>query len=198
VIVHDYGLTDHSLILCNLLITLTEKNEVNSRRNVRNWKNCDFERLRNDISASIICDINVLSKVTSVSDLVELYNETVVQLLDKNAPFKTVTNSTRKTVPWFYDELKRAIQHRRRLERLWRKSRCAAHRVAFVLQRNLVKKLVVNKKRQHYERSVGNVSSTRELWCVLNVLVKGYQSHILPNYVSDEIGANSFAKKVLP
>lgn len=122
-----------------------------------------------------------------------MYNDTVKSLLDKHVPIKKVRNSVRRRVPWFSAELRTAIIERRRLERLWRRTRCAAHRAAFVSQRNLVRNMVVEHKRLYYKQLCGNISSSRELWRLLNGFVKGKQPSILPDFDSDEACASSFA-----
>ena len=189
--VHDLGLSDHSLVLCKLNTTTNCKNVFS--RNVRSWKNGNFDRFKLDLSSSQLCDIEFLNSITSVSKLVQLYNDTVASLLDQHVPTKKVRISLRKQVPWFSVELKTEILERRRLERLWRRTRCVADRAAFVSQRNLVRNMVIDQKRRYYKQLCENVSSSRELWRLLNGFVKGKQPSILPDFDSDEACASTFA-----
>ena len=189
--VHDYGISDHSLVLCK--VNSFKDCNTFTYRNVRNWKTFNFDLFEKDLSSSPICDMDVLDSNFCVSALVHLYNETMSSLLDKHAPTRTIRCSSRKRVPWFSPELNTAIHQRRRLERLWRRTQCAAYRAAFVRQRNLVRSMVTKHKRAYYKHSIDAHCSPRELWYMLNSFVKGKQPPCLPTFDSEEDGASAFA-----
>lgn len=56
-----------------------------------------------------------------------------------------------------------------------------------------MKNIVVKHKHDYYNQLTENIASPQELWRVLNSFVKGKPSPILPNFDSDEVGANAFA-----
>ncbi|MEL7309253.1 MAG: hypothetical protein AAGK05_16275, partial [Pseudomonadota bacterium] len=189
----DNDISDHSLVLCRMNLSKKYTSSPICRM-VRNWKAFNCEDFETDLSSSRICDVNVLNSASSVSALVQFYNDTLSSVLDKHAPLRTVTNSPRKRVPWFSHELRCAIRQRRLAERAWRRTRCAADRAAFVQQRNLVKKMVISQKRLYYEHLIDTHSdSPRDLWRLLNSFIKGVKTLCLPSFVSDDAGASTFA-----
>ena len=58
--------------------------------------------------------------------LVDCYNTTLAELLDRHAPLKTKTVTVRRQEPWYSEEIREAKRARRRAERKWRKTRGAA------------------------------------------------------------------------
>ena len=189
----DNGISDHSLVLCRMYMS-QKCSSFSTCQIVRNWKAFNCEHFETDLSFSKICDANDLNSASSLSVLVQSYNDILSALLDKHAPLKTVRNSPHKRVPWFTRELNCAIRQRRQAERAWRRTRCAADRAVFVQQRNLVKKMVISQKRLYYEHLVDSHSdSPRDLWRLLNSFIKGVKPSCLPSFVSDDVGASAFA-----
>ena len=104
-----------------------------------------------------------LNNAKCPSLLSETYNNVLRSLVGEHVPLKTV-RTVRKRVPWFSNELKEAIQARRRSEKLWRKTENPAHRSEFVRRRNFVKNLTTSLRQKFYSEFVDNHSnSPREL-----------------------------------
>ena len=127
----------------------------------RKWKNISMQELHNDLSVS---DLNG-DPVIDAGEGVKRYNHVLQTLLEKHAPNKDCTVEVRSDIPWYNSEIRYAKITRRRLERIWRKSRLVADRDAYVKQKNAVKS-VLKRVRSNYFRSKiemhkGKVSSLR-------------------------------------
>ena len=194
VTVHDYGISDHSLILCKMNVNSTLKSVVYRRK--RDWKNFNSELFAENLYSSELCDVNFLDTFTCVSSLVDMYNDCIISLIDHHAPFRTSRIALLKRVPWFSQELREAIRERRRLESLWRRTRSDIHRSSFVRQRNVVKKIVIHNKRLYYKTFMdARSSSPSDLWRAIKSLVTAKNNaSCLPTVDSDDAGASSFAR----
>ncbi len=68
---------------------------------------------RSDLSKSNLCE----NPPDSLDLLVEKYDATLSELIDKHAPLKTKKVVVRQMQPWFNQDIKVAKQLRRKLER---------------------------------------------------------------------------------
>ena len=95
-----------------------------------------------DLSASRLCK----DPPSDLDKLVDCYNTTLVDLLDRHAPLKTKTVTVRPQVPWYSEEMREAKRERRRLERKWRSTRSAADFELFKKKKNRVTYLLKEAK----------------------------------------------------
>lgn len=191
--VHDYALSDHSLILCTLRFLKPVFRRTPKK--FRNWRKANLEKFVDDLLSSELCDNNFLGSCTSVTTLVESYHKTLKSLTEKYVPLVTASSFCPRYVPWFNSELKDAIRERRRKERLWRRSRDERHRAEFVRQRNIVKNLTLSLKRSFYSRFLHeNSKSPRKLWNFVSTLLSKKESFKTPTFRNDVNGASEFAE----
>ena len=59
---------------------------------------------------------------SNLSDLIDCYNSTLTNLLNKHAPLKSKTIRSKPPKPWFTPALNKLKSAKRRLERAWSKS----------------------------------------------------------------------------
>ncbi|GFR81600.1 ATP-dependent DNA helicase [Elysia marginata] len=85
----------------------------------RNIKQLDHEELSNDLKAIAIEH----SPNDTSTSLVEKYNATLEQLLEKHAPLRARTITDRTSAPWINADVKLQKQQRRQAERAWRKGK---------------------------------------------------------------------------
>ena len=199
VTVHDYNISDHSFVLC--MLASGKSFPCKSIKQVRSWKKANLSEFMSEVSTSVLCDMEFLRNCPSVSDLVLSYNTILLSLVDKHVPLVALVSTSRQRVPWFSRELRDAIRKRRKLERLWRKTRTVIHRADFVHQRNIVKTLVLSSKRSFYTDYVKEHSqSSRDLWNAISTLLHKKQPPVLPSVGSDvnlaAIFADSFLQKL--
>ena len=107
-----------------------------SRKKVsfRKVKAIDITSFTDDLSASELCQ----HPPSEPALLVDCYNTTLAELLDRHAPLKTKTVTVRPQVPWYSEEIREAKRARRRAERKWRKTRGAADFASFKRHKNHV------------------------------------------------------------
>ena len=89
----------------------------------RNLKNLDNDLFEQDILLSSL----TTDPLDDITDLVDLYNSTLTDILDSHAPVQTKTITVKHQSPWFTEEIHKAKQLRRRAERQWRKTKLAVH-----------------------------------------------------------------------
>lgn len=89
-----------------------------SRKQVsfRKTKAIDTTTFMEDLSASQLCQ----DPPSEPDKLVDCYNTTLAELLDRHAPLKTKIVTVRPQVPWYTEEIREAKRERRRAERRWR------------------------------------------------------------------------------
>ena len=150
----------------------------------RNLKKIDRDHFRDDLKISSLFDENC----DDVDALVECYNKTMVNLLDKHAPEREKTVPDRPASPWITDDVLKARQFRRRSERKMRKTGLVVDREAYKRARRSVTKSIENAKTNHFQTKLQEASSDpRKMFAVLNsVLNRGDRSGVLPDVESQQ------------
>ena len=100
----------------------------------RKFDSMDIVSFRKDLSESELCR----NPPDSLDLLVDLYNDTLSDLVDKYAPLETKPMVVREMQPWFNSDIKEAKQERRKLERKSKRTKAPDDEVAFKHQKNKV------------------------------------------------------------
>ena len=97
----------------------------------RNLRRIDPTRFQTDVS-------RVASSLAECPDceLLEEFNASLRNVLDRNAPLVTQTVTARPSAPWNTEEVKAAKCNLRTAERLWRSGGLTVHKQIFIEQRN--------------------------------------------------------------
>ena len=74
------------------------------------------------------------------------YNDGLGAFLEKHAQLKTKWLTIHPAAPWINDDILSARKERRRMERQWRLSRLTIDREIFMIQRDIVKKMLSTAK----------------------------------------------------
>ena len=74
------------------------------------------------ISQDLRDAVEALPPASDAASTVAYYNDSLTAILDKHAPVKEQTVTIRPNTAWYTDDLRRAKQERKALERRWRKS----------------------------------------------------------------------------
>ena len=169
--VTETGFSDHFLVSCRLLL------DVASSQNFpvegRKWTNFSLVSFGTDLAQSILCgDIN-WTKSSSVDELFAIYNNVLTNLIDKHAPRYTRKRKHRILSPWFDDECRQMKRSVRRLERRYRKSKCAPDRLDWIKKLQESASLYRNKESQYWSSRISaNASDPRRLWRDLDELMR--------------------------
>ena len=112
----DYLFYDHITVLCDLELgnPPPKVKQVSSRK----IKEIDREKLQADLLSSELYQ----NTPDTLDELVNSYNTTLAQALDRHAPLRTKMISSRPLVPWFNDEIKATRREKRNTERTWRRT----------------------------------------------------------------------------
>ena len=112
-------------------------------------------------------------KSLSVNEIVNLYNTTLQEAIDKFAPVKVKSVNPRKKVPWFSTNIHHEIQHCSKLERKWKlnKSDQQAY-MEFYRQRRKVHNLMDMAERIFYRNKLqDNRNDFKAIYCICNGLL---------------------------
>src|SRR4051812_4194333 len=112
---------------------------------IRNTKSINVTSFSNDIVSSCLHSSHPLS----LSSYLQLLSSTVLHLLDKHAPLKTVSCSSNTRKPFITDSiLQKSL--RSKLEFAYRRNKTDATKLAFRRQANVVSKLITTARRPYY------------------------------------------------
>lgn len=78
----------------------------------------------------------------TLNELVECYNKTFSQALDRHAPVCTKVIKSRPLVPWFNEDIKTARRGKRKAERKWRPTGCMGDMKSCKIKKNKTNQLI--------------------------------------------------------
>ena len=182
------ALSDHFFIECNLNIPRLSStvNEIFYRK----LKTLDFDALKTDISASLLCT----STWKNVSELAQCYDSTMAPLRDKHAPLQSKVTVMRPKLPWYTNILRELKAKGRKLERRMLLTGLPEDKTACRNTRDEYTRLLSDTKTKYYadliEESAGD---TKKLFSIVNSLCKVDNRYdtLLPHNGS-QISANDF------
>ena len=153
-------------------------------------KNINLQQLNNEFSEKM----ESLPTKSDVHEQVKFYNETLTAVFDYAAPQISKKVQIRESFPWYNDELRECKRTCRKYERLWKNSGLTVHKLAFQEQCAIFNKLLYKSKRSHIQSSIGDNKNTKNLYKVVNQMLKSNISKKHPSIISSENLPNAFAK----
>ena len=179
----NYCVGDHFPVLLNLCNVHNRTNRIVSRKNYRNLSGINLVEFSSDLRSQLdnLKDLDFPSHYESFS---RITNET----LDRHAPLKTKTVSTKKSVPWQDSEYRSERALRRKYEKKWKQSAeinsdmHGPERDIYVQQRKKCANLATSKRSQYYSQLILNTNGDQgSLYKIVShVLDKNKSSFILP------------------
>ncbi len=169
--VSDPGLSDHFLLSWQSDIPLPPL--VYTSRTFRNWSRLDLPAFRHFLENSLLC-IPASWEHLSVSDLADLYNVTIIDILDQLLPFKTSRFPLRPSNQWFDNECHDLKRHIRRVERYLNDSVRPPPDLLrqFTIQRLEYRSLLRKKRSQYWHSRVSSQHlSSRSFWRSVDTLM---------------------------
>lgn len=200
--VDSVGFSDHSLVQWKLNIPVKNAATYITKES-RLWKKFDVDKFREDLQSSTLCNCmnidiaNDSSSCETVNDkLVQLYDKTLSDLLNRHAPVVTVTTRRRpRTDPWFDTDCRKAKRAARKLERRYK------HYGSEYLKSEWLKSLrnshdLVDEKRSSFWRTkVSEQSNARQTWKVIDNILCREKLKNITSLTADTF-AEFFHKKV--
>ena len=180
-----------NLLSSNCEISLREPSFPHKEITYRKVKSVDKECLRTDIKNSPLMEYD---NVNNVTELAELYDNTLSSLLELHAPLKKRTVTLRPAAQWYTEEIRTEKVKRRRLERMWRANKLTINREMFVEQCNVVNRLIYKSKMKFYSTLIEENSSNQAvLFTAVDRMLNRKAVDKLPSYDDLRELANKFA-----
>ena len=146
---------------------------------------------KNDIAVSDL----VLNPGKNSTDLHNQYHNTLTSLLDKHAPERTISCSSKPSTPWISPQILEAKRKRRQLERRWRRTRLTIDRSRYNAQVHFCNRLHTKAKNQWYSDLIDeNQSNPKKLWNAIGTILHRTTSSVLPDCSTVQALANSFSE----
>ncbi len=185
----DAMLSDHWSLLFN--VRIRQPTPVLKHVSFRKTKSIDIDALKLDISQSEL----LVNPPNDLEGLVDCYNRSLTEVLDKNAPVMSKDIPVRDRRPWYSDEIRDQKRERRRLERKWLKSKLDIDEQILHSQRNKVNILINDTRSKFYSRKIQECGSDQKaLFRVIDDLFKKERNCHYPKCQSMDILAEEFSQ----
>ncbi len=181
-------ISDHFTVIGDFDIPVPTQNEQKTIA-YRKLKSIDIDAFKNDILNSSL----IKEPCTNIIDLAAQFNDTLSSILDKHAPLINKRVTPKPSNPWMTPEILSAKNHRRYLERAWRRNRTALNRSRFTRQTHLCNRLM-SKAKSAYFTSIAqdNSADQRSRWQAFNQILHRKNAASLPTGLSISQLASSF------
>ena len=186
----DPSISDHCAIIAALTLPFNSRPPPTTKI-ARNYRSINPTNFSNDILQSALHT----TPASSLDSYVSLFNSTLSSILDKHAPPKTVSCSSRPRKPFITPEIISEKKKRSKLETIYRRSKTPANLHNFKIQSKHVSKLITTSRRSFYRSFITNSSDNpRKLWSAFDGLLSRKLPPSLPTSLSNSTLASSFLK----
>ena len=150
----------------------------------RNVKGIDRSLFRADIAQSPL----VIGSPDGVDDLLDLYNATLLGLLNKHAPEKEKVIPDRPSSPWINEAAIKVKQARRHAEWKKQKTGLVVHIEIYKQARNNITKLIKQAKASHFRAKLEDAETDlKKMFSLLSMLLnRESRSDSLPDMIPQE------------
>src|SRR6267154_2096467 len=180
--------SDHSAILSSLTIPSSSR-PPSIIKVIRNTKSIHIPSFSNDILSSPL----FTTSPHSLSSYLDLSSSTISLLLDKHAPSKTITCSSKIPKPFITPAILKQKSIRSRLEAVYRRCKSELNKLNFRRQVNLVSKLITLSRRPYFRNLITQTSKDpKKLWSSIDSLLSRKSVPPLPPSASPSLLATSF------
>ena len=187
---NNQGLVIKDHFALNAVLNITKPAKLRKVITYRDFRNFNQEELR---EALIQSDLTSEIKHLNPDELVQLYNDTLISLLDQYAPVKSKEITIGKNPPWSSSEINLLKRTMRRKERLWRKTKLTVHYDMYKNQSAKFFTALRSARIQHCSKLVGDCGSdTKKIFRLTNFLLGRKTTQALPKSSSDQKLADVF------
>ena len=157
--------SDHYPVVCSFNICANHEKPDPTMRSFRR-----INAINSDNFCADICNSKLnLPTTENMDELVEMYNSTLSELLNKHAPL--ITKSVRHSNPWYTADLRKQKAACRKAERLWRKTHSSVWKAVANLEHKMYRAAIGNAKRQYYSSLINDAANSKTLWKTVNGLL---------------------------
>ena len=115
--IRDPMLSDHSAVHCKLRLKKPPLERMET--SYRKLRSVNMDSFNDDLKQSDLLTTNTFD----LTGLIEKYENTLTETLQRHAPLKRRMITLRPSAPWYHEGISEAKRKRRKLERRWRSSR---------------------------------------------------------------------------
>ena len=188
VTITDMGLSDHFAV--NFSINVVQRRTGFMKIRYRKTRAIDAQQVfRRDNPLFRSNDLDALN----VDELVDQYDNLLVNLVDSHAPMLERQIRLRKDTVWYTDDLRVEKRKKRQRERSWRKSRLEVNRQLYADQCKRVNALLTKTKCAYYSSKISDTGKNQQLYRIVNWLLHRKVGTILPTYPSEAEMAGLFS-----
>ena len=149
----------------------------------RKTKSINIDDFKNDIKSSMT-QINLND---NLEELVDRYQENLIEVLDKHAPKQTKLVTIREKTPWTTEEIRPHKRELRRLERKMNRTKLEIDKQRFKDKKAEYKEFLNNKRNEQYTKLIQeNSDDPKNLFNVINKALHKNEDTPLPTGMSDE------------
>ena len=135
------------------------------------------------------------SENTDFGTIYKSYEKLSQSVLDKHAPISTRRIIPKRGAPWMDGEFRKSRSQRRRLERVWRRTRSNEDKLKYIEQRKSCADMAVVKQNEYYTNLVRkSPNDQKALFKIANELLDKNKERILPSYTDAKQLADDFNK----
>ena len=185
---HPALMSDHSPLTSTLhtLKPPLEKEKVTFRKT----KNIDATEFSKDIDASTL----ITNPEKDLHKLVDQYNSTLTNILDRHAPETTKEIQVRARPAWFDNSILQAKRTKRRAERQFLSTKLEVHRQILIKERENLNQRCKDAKKEYYIGKIKeNDGNQKEMYAITNHLLGKKKTTQIPTSHDPKETANNFA-----
>src|SRR2546426_9572079 len=171
------ALSDHSAILSVFSIPSRSRSPRITKL-IRNIKKIDTTAFSTDIFSSLYT-----APLSSLNAYILQFTSTLSLLLNKHAPFKTITCPSQQRKPFITDDILKEKSKRSKLETIFRRNKTPANKANFRNQARFVTKLITASRRSYFRNLISSCTSQpKKLWSALESLLSRKPPPCLPTF----------------
>ena len=155
-----------------------------------------FHKLKNINIEELAKELSLNENISDDLDtLMQEFDKKSKVALDKAAPLKTKSISTRHTNPWFDDQLRQQKRVVRRRERIWRESKTELTWIAFKVEKLRYKRMLKHTCINAVSEQVHECATdSKKLYKLNNNITDSQKENPLPDSNSPEVLAEEFGE----
>ena len=159
----------------------------------RDVRNIDYNKLSEELIKTDLFKISIDDQHT-VTDTVDLYNDTLQFMLDKFAPIKEKTVVIRDNTQWYTNEITSSKRLRRQAERRFTRTRTEEDHELYRQQCNRTNWLLRKAKREFYSAQIQSANRDQKTIFKLSNSWMGLNKNVLPSHECDQTLANEMSQ----
>ena len=187
--VGDCPFGDHSYVSTEL--QFSNLGPVRKILKYRNTKHFDVERFDQEVKLDGLESRLMVS--SDVNDMVEDYNNTLKNILNKQCPLITKEIILRPHTEWYTDVIRTLKHQLRKAENTWRKSKLHVHKQIYQKLKNERNAAIQNSRKNYIkEKIISQKDNPKELYKTINGLMTHDENQHLPLHSNSTELANRF------